>query len=363
MFKATGLVVVGIVLIGFVFPAHFVSASSDWIQSSVSDFNSDTLTNMEIHYVSWDTSNAYVHLVDNSAETHSSQQTVDSRIAIDTSNLFSCAFHPTFNALCDQIDLQIYVVGNPVDNYGNQAILSIALFTANAIGIHQPQNSVIYTDPNTRQNYPVYKEYDLSSLPTQSGSWISLYLTETDSFRNVVEPSQLQGNNQYYAIVVGCNAVVDANNAVYWEYKQNSQSQAITTDINHGQGWGRFMSQNNIPQDPNVVIHWHDFVHTGNLVSIVFDTGQMSQFTWFNAFVLDMPAGTVPTFYVRTGNSPNTNDPSWSAWTLQSNNAQWNNVCPSGRYVQYKFVITAGNDPLQIDAFTGAVKSVDITYS
>jgi hypothetical protein len=78
------------------------------------------------------------------------------------------------------------------------------------------------------------------------------------------------------------------------------------------------------------------FTSTGTFTSVVFDAGGVA--TWGTArWTANLPSATTLVVQTRSGNSA-TPDSTWSSWTSVSNSGQISS--PSGRYLQYRLVLT-----------------------
>ena len=94
------------------------------------------------------------------------------------------------------------------------------------------------------------------------------------------------------------------------------------------------------------------YASPGTFESRLFDAAATTDWTTLTA-TTSLPSGTTATFETRTGDSTDTSDASWSAWTPVTGDAVGS---PSARYIQYRVTLTT-SDP----AITPAVERVELT--
>ena len=325
------------------------TANSYWIELDGSDFDCGTYSST--HLLDISEGLAYIHLEDNSSETHVNNNNANSvsGLPIDPGSgqniwvqTYSQSFCPTFSGVVDKIELQVFKVGTPLDAIGNAAYLTIKLNTANQNSPHNPLGTTL-----------IQVSYPASSIPGAAGGWTTFYLAEPDSYQNTVLSA-----NWYYAIVVTSNAVNDINNEFRWEYAvvNNANTDAMEKgyDANQETCWHQCVSGGN-HYDYQFKIYVHDFVHSGNFISQVHDFGQNVNFIAVEISYRDVSGGSV-TMYTRCGSS-STPDETWCDWIDQGTGNQNPGMDPA-RYAQYKLEFIAGTN----DDTTYSVYIVEIEY-
>jgi hypothetical protein len=319
----------------------------------------------DVHYHSLSLSDpyhAYVHIADNNTETIEYDETPVTYVAIRNLNNgggYAESFHPAMNGVIEQIDLMIYKTGTPLDSNGNEATLTIRLTHASINAPYLPDADNVW--PIATRNY------NQSLVPTGSGEWTTFHLSLGDDI--LPQPSVLINMDQYYAIKVTSNAVDNVSNQFRWQTSNEDCSYAyaskrVEDTLNNTYKWIFFGCGDNdsIPLDMNFRVHIHDFMHTGQLISKIFDTGApFSPFTGMNYAKLGTDTSVVST---RTGPDSDP-DQFWSDWAVQAGDGSWNGASPNNQYVQYKIDLTAEDKTgawTAEDVYTPGVGYLEILY-
>lgn len=346
-----GVSLVGLLMLVTVVPVNTTAVPAHWWrQITPSDFNLDTMTDVHLY-----THNAYctfVHLVDDETETDSFDynpaanqfdQIWDQAGQNKQVGSYSQSFTAGTDGVVDSVDLRVWKVGNPIDGSSNPATLTIKL-----------------TDAVQNGNYPpilgtVEVECTYSSVPTQQ-QLNSFRLTDTDSHY-----STPLSTGHVYTLYVTSNAVFSQNADICYKWDCTSNPAHDTTGT-HGctknyDGQGQVVwnptGGGQAAYDHPFIIYVHNFVHSGNIVSAIYDCGAASTFA---SVSMDYTDGGTVTIYVRTG--PNANPPqSWSDW-VNEGTGSLNPGLTQNRYVQFEIDFVAGTD----DLTTQGVRMVAIGY-
>jgi hypothetical protein len=352
--RVVGFSIIGALLIGLAIPVNCSANPAHWWrQITTADFNSDTMT--DVHLYSQVASCAFVHLVDDETETDSfdynpatAEQIWEQGGGNNPKNVgaFSQSFTPDIDGVVDTVDMRVWRVGNPLDASLNPATLTIEITDAVQSGIYQPILNTI----------EVQCTYSSGAVSNQQ-QLNSYRLTDTDS-----DYSNPPTSGHIYTLYVTSTATPDANWQDYfgWECTKNPPQDTTGTYgcqktflldgiiqwVPTGGGQGTY--------DFPFIVYVHNFVHSGNILSVVYDCGATSTFT---DVVMGYTQGGTVTLYVRTG--PNSNPPqSWSNWVNEGTGSQ-NPGLTQNRYVQYELDFVAGDD----DLTTQGVRMVGIGYN